>query len=168
MKVTNHEELLVIALRAHLYIEREITSLFKKIYKDEKYNHLSFAQKVDLCKSLDIIESERIGPLTKLNKHRNALAHDLDFRILESDFDDLLSTLSKESKKHFEIELEGFYKVNSERERSLKDNYRILLAAIWSELKTENLFFFDHFNLRAKQILESEAKNIQELFEKYD
>lgn len=168
LKVTNHEELLVIALRGHLYIENELSVLLRKVFKDNKFNELSYSQRVDLCKSLGLIQKERIPALEKFNKQRNGFAHSLEFTITEKDFQDLLSTLSKESRTFFERELEGYYKLNSEIERTLKDNYRILLAAIWAELKTENLFFIDHFNLRAKQILEAEAINIQELCEKHD
>lgn len=163
LEITDHEELLVIALRGHLYIEREINILLKKVFKDEAYKTLTYSQKVELCKSLDLIHSERIPPLSKINKHRNGLAHNLGYTITEKDFNDLLSTLSKESKTHFEDELEGFYKFNSGKEISLKNNYRVLLAAIWAELRTENLYFYNHFQMRVRNILEHEALNIREL-----
>ncbi|WP_342615054.1 hypothetical protein [Peribacillus frigoritolerans] len=163
LEITDHEELLIIALRGHLYIEREVSNILKKVFKDNTYKSLTYAHKVELCNSVGLINKERIPPLRKINTHRNGYAHNLDYRITEKDFGDLLSTLSKESKTQFEKELDGFYKLNSEKEKSLKDNYRILLAAIWAELRTENIFFYNHFELRARQILDDEALNIRAL-----
>ncbi|WP_368298379.1 hypothetical protein [Cytobacillus firmus] len=162
LKITDHDDLLIIVLRGHLYIEREINNLLKKVYKDEQYRNLLFSQKVDLCKSLGLIDSDRIPPLNKLNKHRNGYAHNLDFKIEEKDYEDLLSTLSKEAKDQFEIELDGFYKLNQEKEKSLTNNYRVLLAAIWAELRIQNIYFFYNFQIRTKQIIEAEGIRIRE------
>lgn len=161
MEVTNHDELLIVILRGHLYIERELIKILGKVFDDDTYNNLTFAQKVDLCNSLGLIEKEKIGSLRKLNKQRNGFAHSLEFRLEEKDYEDLLSTLSKEEKVYFKVELERFYSDHG-REKSLKDNYRILLASIWSAVHMDNMFFFALYKLRSEKIIDREYKLLTE------
>jgi len=161
IEVTNHDELLIVILRSHLYIERELIKILGKAFEDESYKSLTFSQKVELCNSLCLIEKEKIGALRKLNKQRNGYAHSLEFNLTERDFEELLSTLSKGEKELYEYEYKNFYEL-FEIERSLKNNYRILLASIWASIHMDNMFFFAKYGFRSNQIVEREVQLLLE------
>lgn len=104
MKDTKSSEILIIILKSHLYIERELIKTLTETIIDEKiFNGTTFRQKLDLANSMGLIDGF-YGPLGKVNSIRNSYAHDIDFKIDEKIFEDLLSTLPKEDKDDFVLE----------------------------------------------------------------
>lgn len=101
MKDTKSSEILIIILKAHLYIERELIKTLTETIIDEKIlNGTTFRQKLDLANSMGLIDGF-YGALGKVNSIRNAYAHDIEYSFDEKIFEDLLSTLPKEDKDDF-------------------------------------------------------------------
>ena len=70
--------------RGHLCIEYAITCiLYKKLKYKKQINidNLNFYKKIELLYILDIIDSPSFDVLRDINKLRNNLAHDLDFKV---------------------------------------------------------------------------------------
>lgn len=98
MKDTKSNEILIIILKAHLYIERELIKTLTETIIDEKVlNNTTFRQKLDLANSMGLVDGY-YGTLGKINSIRNCYAHDMNYVFDESTFEDLLSTLPKEDK----------------------------------------------------------------------
>ncbi|ASN04266.1 hypothetical protein [Virgibacillus necropolis] len=161
IELTNDENMLIIVLRAHLYLEREINELLSKVSLNGKLLEVQFSHKIDLVKSLGVVDEELIPPIGKLNKIRNQYAHDLEFEVTQKDYQDLLSTLSKKEKAHFEEELINFYKKYPEENKKLTNNFRVLLGSIWGAVKIKNLYFFYYYQTLSKSIAEKEGERIR-------
>jgi hypothetical protein len=156
LDLTDHEEEMIVVLRAHLYIEQEINQLLSKIF--ENMPEMTFSQKIDLCKSLAIIDNDIYNPLKKFNKLRNLFAHNLNFKLEEKHYEDLVSTLSKSSKDQFKEDLSRYNKTQI----NLLDKLRILLASIWADTKVRNVYFIFHYQSRSEEILRREKKRMEE------
>lgn len=101
MNDTKSNEMLIIILKAHLYIERELTNMLTETIIDYKIISTStFRQKLDLANSMGLIDGY-YGALGKINSIRNNYAHSIDYTIGEKEFEDIISTLTKEDKKDF-------------------------------------------------------------------
>ena len=101
MNNTKSNEMLIIILKAHLYIERELTNMLTETIIDYKIISTStFRQKLDLANSMGLIDGY-YGALGKINSIRNNYAHSIDYTIGEKEFEDIISTLTKEDKKDF-------------------------------------------------------------------
>ncbi len=101
MNDTKSNEILIIILKSHLYIERELIKTLTETIVDEKIlGGTTFRQKLDLANSMGIIDG-LYGALGKVNSIRNSYAHDVTYEFDEKGFEDLLSTLSKEDKDDF-------------------------------------------------------------------
>jgi len=106
MSDTKSSEILIVILKAHLYIERELIKALTETIIDEKIlKNTTFVQKLELAKSIGIIDDIG-GALNKVNSIRNGYAHDIDYVFDEKIFEDLLSTLNKEDKDDFCSEYE--------------------------------------------------------------
>ena len=98
---TKSTEILIIILKSHLYLEREIRNILAETIVDDKFlNGIRFSQKLDLAYSLGLF-FDIYGTLKKVNTIRNAYAHDIKYIFSEKEFNDLLSTLNKEDKDGF-------------------------------------------------------------------
>lgn len=134
MDETNHNDNLVIILRAHLYIEQELNNLIIKVMKNpKKLKARYYADKLDLAYSLGLIESPLYSSLVKLNKIRNAYAHTIGYEITEEDFDDLMAPFSKKHLEEYEKDL--FVYAFEEGERTLQIKLRVLLSLLWADTR---------------------------------
>lgn len=108
MRDTKSNEILIIILKSHLYIERELIKALTETIIDEKILiGTTFRQKLDLANSMGIIEG-LYGVLGKVNSIRNSYAHDVSYEFGEKEFEDLLSTLSKGDKEDFISDYNGW------------------------------------------------------------
>ncbi|MGN0409245.1 MAG: hypothetical protein ACI4GE_05925 [Lachnospiraceae bacterium] len=106
MQDTKSDDILIIILKAHLYMERELTKTLTDTIIDEKVlRATTFRQKLDLAKSMGLLD-EHYGALGKVNSIRNSFAHSIDYKFDEKTYEDLLSTLPKIDKDDFLTEYE--------------------------------------------------------------
>ena len=137
MNDTKSAEILIIILKAHLYIERQLTfALTESIVDDSVLKNTTFRQKLDLAYSMGIIGDD-YGTLKKFNSIRNAYAHDMDYEFTEKTFDDLIATLSKDDKDFFWCEYEEnkdlFYDASIPE---LNFKLQVLLSDVWFSVNT--------------------------------
>lgn len=98
---TTSEDILVIVLKAHLYMERELIKTLTETIIDEKVlKPTTFRQKLDLANSMGLLD-EYYGVLGKVNSIRNDFAHNIDYEFDEKIYEDLLSALPKKDKDEF-------------------------------------------------------------------
>lgn len=106
MADTKSNEILIIILKAHLYIERELIKTLTETIIDEKVlSNTTFRQKLELANSMGLVDGY-YGTLGKVNSIRNSYAHDINYVFDEKVFEDLLSTLPKEEKEDYLLEYE--------------------------------------------------------------
>jgi len=96
MKDTEGESILQIILRAHLYIEYELTEILNETLKhpNELGNRINFNMKLKLLLALDAIPLELKNPINHINTLRNNYAHELNFQFIEKMYDELYNALS--------------------------------------------------------------------------
>lgn len=137
MKDTKSNETLIIILKAHLYIERELIKILTDTIIDEKVlKGTTFRQTLDLANSMGLIEGI-YGTLGKVNSIRNAYAHDIGFTFGEKEFEDLLSTLPKEEKDDFVSEYDTWRNLLFDGEiPEFNFKLQLLLSNIWFSLVT--------------------------------
>ncbi|MTP77993.1 hypothetical protein GMB70_04870 [Turicibacter sanguinis] len=161
IKNTQSSELLVMFLKAHLYIEVELTNMLTETIIDEKViRNSTFSQKLDLANSMGMLD-EMYGPIKKVNSIRNSYGHDVNFKFDEEIFTDLISTLSKQDKDDFLSEYE-IWKPLLYKGDIPEFNYKtqFLLSNIW--------FGIVSCRLMAKQMLELRLREKElETLEKY-
>jgi hypothetical protein len=149
-RYTESEDFLGIILRGHLFIENELDKLLSNVLlNNTKMSLPFFKSKLDCAYSIGVIDKEWYGGFSKLNKIRNKYAHDLDYEFQKKDYEDLLATLDKESKREFNKDLDAtitirkikrFFTSNEEPENlTLRDKTRVLLSNFWIYLKLQNL-----------------------------
>lgn len=152
MNDTKSNETLIIILKAHLYIEQQlILALTETIIDNKILGGTTFRQKLDLAHSMGIID-ESYGALGKVNSIRNAYAHDMEYCFGDKEFEDLLSTLSKEDK---DIHLSEYDEMkNTFYDGSISEfNFKlqILLSDIWFALVGSRYFAKKAIELRLKE-----------------
>ena len=131
---TRGESQLQIILRGHLYIESEILSLLNLALKHPKYilgKNFSFENKLNLAVALGLIAEENIHAYKKLNKIRNNFAHELGYELTEKDFNDFISTFSRELKDHYDYHTAFDYLF----ETNLTSKFRSAIAVLWIHLR---------------------------------
>lgn len=135
MMDTKSNEILVVILKAHLYIERELIKTLTETILDEKIlKNTTFIQKLELAKSMGIID-DIYGPLKKVNSIRNGYAHNIGYEFDQKQFDDLISTLTKEDKDQFFEEYENWKKMIYQGDiPEFNFKTQLLLNAIWVSL----------------------------------
>lgn len=149
MSYTISEDFMGIILRGHLFIENELSTLIRNVLiNPSKIDLPYFSTKLDAAFSLGVIDEQWYGAFKKMNKVRNKYAHDLGYEFTNKDYDDLVSTLSKEAKEEFIEDLRvdeiGHYLTQAisgkDKETvSLKEKTRILLSNFLAYLKLQNL-----------------------------
>lgn len=108
MQDTKSDDILVIILKAHLYMERELIKILTETIIDENIlRPKTFRQKLDLANSMGLLDGY-YGVLGKVNSIRNNFAHNIDYKFDEKTYEDLLSTLTKIDKDDFLSEYEGW------------------------------------------------------------
>lgn len=96
MEDTEGESIFQIILRAHLYIEYELTEILKQTlkYPDELGTNINFSLKLKLLLALDAISPELKDPIKYLNTLRNKYAHELSYQFNERMYNEFFDTLS--------------------------------------------------------------------------
>lgn len=152
MNDTKSSEILIIILKAHLYIERELTNMLTETIIDYKIISTStFRQKLDLANSMGLVDGY-YGVLGKVNSIRNSYAHSVDYGIGEKEFEDIISTLTKEDKDDFLNEYQHWKTVlydGSIPEFNFK--IQLLLSNIWFATVTSRLTAKKAIELRLKE-----------------
>ncbi|MCS6130431.1 hypothetical protein FDA33_17720 [Clostridium botulinum] len=152
MNDTKSSEILIIILKAHLYIERELIEMLTETIIDYKIISTStFRQKLDLANSMGLVDGY-YGVLGKVNSIRNGYAHNVNYRFGEKEFEDIISTLTKEDKDDFFNEYQ-FWK-NFLYDGSIPEfNFKIqlLLSNIWFATVTCRLTAKKSIELRLKE-----------------
>lgn len=150
MSYTESEDYMGIILRAQIYIENDLNELIKKLLiHPEKISLQFFSAKLDAAYALGAIDDEWYGALKKFNRLRNKYAHDFGYELKTSDYEDLISTLSKDAKKEFQINLERekwfiafTNKIDADPQNlDLKYKLRILLSDFMLYIRQQNLDF---------------------------
>lgn len=152
MTDTKSSEILIIILKAHLYIERELINMLTETIIDYKIISTStFRQKLDLANSMGLVDGY-YGVLGKVNSVRNGYAHNVDYKFGEKEFEDILSTLTKEDKDDFLNEYQCWKDMlydNSIPEFNFK--IQLLLSNIWFATATCHLTAKKAIELRLKE-----------------
>ena len=152
MNDTKSEEILIVVLKAHLYIERELIKLLTESIIDEKIlNGTTFRQKLDLANSMGLVEGF-YGALGKVNSIRNEYAHDIAYEFDEKIYEDLLSTLTKEDKDDFLEEYDEWKNMFYDGKiPELNFKLQILLNYIWFSLISFRAFAKTAIELRLRE-----------------
>lgn len=80
-------------IRGHLYLEALMTEIIKKTYKDSDSAleiGKMFYNKIKLLKAIGIIDKDMENLLLEINKIRNKMAHNMEYRL---SFDDLYNLI---------------------------------------------------------------------------
>lgn len=130
---TEGENYFQIILRAHLYIEHELTEIIRKYFKhpEEIIRQLNFSRKLGVLLALGEISQDLKAPINHLNRLRNKYAHELDYQFSEQDFNDFLDTFKPEFKMKYLVNITG--------DISLSNKLRGTLASIWYILIEDRL-----------------------------
>lgn len=152
IKATKSKEILIVILKAHLYMEQELIRALTDTLLDEKIlSGTTFRQKLDLAHSIGIID-DIYGALGKVNSIRNSYAHSIEYSFDEKVFEDLLSTLTKSDKDDFLSDYEEmkpifFYGDIPE----LNFKLQVLLGNIWFALLSCRVFAKRGIELRMQE-----------------
>lgn len=152
MKDTKSSEILIIILKAHLYIERELINMLTETIIDYKIISTStFRQKLDLANSMGLVD-EYYGVLGKVNSIRNNYAHSIDYEVGEKEFEDIISTLTKKDKDDFFNEYQ-YWKTHLYDGSIPEFNFKVqlLLSNIWFATVTCRLVAKTSIELKLKE-----------------
>ncbi|MGG3642022.1 hypothetical protein ABES38_11700 [Bacillus gobiensis] len=160
-------EIQMVILKMHLYIEKELNEFIKEFFEkpDLLLNDmkLSFIAKLKILHALDddIIDKPLYNAILKINNVRNSLAHTLNYEFTEDEFKKLHDTLEKDLKRGYklEIEIETILKENLTHH----DQGRTLLIGIWLALKTKVLMACIRKKVLAGKYELEYAKSIHEI-----
>ena len=162
MKATKSKEILIVILKAHLYMEQELIRALTDTLLDEKIlSGTTFRQKLDLAHSIGIVD-EMYGALGKVNSIRNSYAHSIEYSLDESIFEDLLSTLTKSDKDDYLSEYEEMKPIFFDGNiPELNFKLQVLLGHIWFALVGCRVFAKAGIELKLQQKeLEVQSKYI--------
>jgi len=142
--LTETEDYMGVILRAHIYIEKDLSRLIELLLlRPEKIKLPYFSSKLDAAYAMGAIDENWYSPLNKLNKIRNKYAHDFGYEFTNKEYDDLVSTLSKEARDEFMNNLEDYEFIQqiinsttlSETEFDLKKKLQILISEMMIYVK---------------------------------
>jgi hypothetical protein len=158
---TKHEDILMVILRVHMYIEKEMVELTKIYFnhpsKLEKY---TFKSRLDLLYALGVIEKELYDPIRVINDIRNKISHKLDFKFTDMTYKKLSDSLSKDILNEFKKDLESHSLFN--KNPNCVDKMKLMLSGIWTRIKAEVLIsFISKRELAAKYIEEANNQLIE-------
>lgn len=134
---TKHDDILMVMLRAHLYIEKEMVKLTEIFFKHPNMlKNYKFASRLNLLYSLGIIEKEIYDPIKKINEIRNELSHRLGYTFTEKEYKKLFDSLSGHILQEFKKDIK-MIENNSEYDYVYKT--KMLVSCIWTSLKASVL-----------------------------
>lgn len=164
MKATKSKEILIVILKAHLYMEQELIRALTDTLLDEKIlSGTTFRQKLDLAHSIGIID-DIYGALGKVNSIRNSYAHSIGYSFDEKVFEDLLSTLTKSDKDDYLSDYEEMRPIFFDGDiPELNFKLQVLLGNIWFALFSCRHFAKKGIEIRLQEKeLELKTKYISE------
>lgn len=126
------EDTLAVILRVHLYAEKELDDILIVFFNNPKIVK-GFSNKLNFLFNLQIMNKSLYDAVFKLNKIRNAFAHDLEYGKQENVYSDLKSGLSEHILRGHEIDVEMKEIIHGKLDEETK--IRILLANIWIQLR---------------------------------
>ncbi|MDO3411482.1 hypothetical protein QWJ34_17080 [Saccharibacillus sp. CPCC 101409] len=137
-RTTTSDELLIVVLRSHIFIENEIENLLSKFsIKVEKTKLQFYIQKLDLLNSIGVVEKELYDSLSFVNQIRNKFAHRLDYEFNNEVYNDLYSKLPGDMRSEMAKEF------SPEKLRTNGSDYlvpmRRVLGSLWAKLKEKSL-----------------------------
>ncbi|MGP4038323.1 MltR family transcriptional regulator [Gracilibacillus sp. D59] len=135
LRKTEHEEILMVILRVHMYVEKELIEITNFFFKyHDKLNNYRFISRLNLLYALGVIEKELYDPISRLNQLRNDISHQLEYKFSEKEYQKLYQSLS--GKILFE-----FKKILKEKDRELDyiSKTKELLSTIWTDVKASAL-----------------------------
>lgn len=154
---TKHDDIHMVILRAHMYIEKEMVELTNTYFKHpNKLKDYGFKSRLDLLFALGVIDKELYDPIGKINKIRNDISHKLDFKFTEDKYKMLYNSLSNDILKEFKKDLDVESIFN--KDTNFVEKTRVLLSGIWTDIKTEVLVSFKNKQILAKEY-EEQANN---------
>lgn len=162
MQATKSNEILIVILKAHLYMEQELIRSLTDTLLDEKIlSGTTFRQKLDLAHSIGIVD-DIYGALGKVNSIRNSYAHNIEYTFNEGVFEDLLSTLSKSDKDDFLSDYEEIKPLFFDGTiPELNFKLQVLLGNIWFSLLSCRHFAKRGIELRLQEKeIETKSKYI--------
>ncbi|QDH23469.1 hypothetical protein [Saccharibacillus brassicae] len=135
---TKSEELLIVVLRSHIFIEHEIEILLRNFCIDVKKTKLQFySQKLDLINSTGVLKKELYDSLSFVNEIRNKFAHRLDYKFDDEIYNTLYSKLPEDTRESLKKEFAP------KKLRLDNSGYllamRHVLSSLWAELKAMSL-----------------------------
>ncbi len=152
MQDTKSDDILVVILKAHLYMERELIKTLTDTIIDEKIlKSTTFRQKLDLANSMGLLD-EYYGALGKVNSIRNNFAHNVEYKFDEIIYEDILSTLTKIDKNDFISEYEMWKSMLYDGTvPELNFKLQLLLNNIWFALVSCRAYAKTAIELRLKE-----------------
>ncbi|MDQ0496789.1 hypothetical protein [Paenibacillus brasilensis] len=117
MLETEGENYFQIILRAHLYIEFEMTEILKSklMHPEERGDKLNFSVTLKVLLAVGAIPLELKGPINFLNRIRNKYAHELDFQFSEETFRKFVDTFTEKFKAGFVCSMGSTYRLQVDR-----------------------------------------------------
>lgn len=89
---------------AHLYLEHVTEQMLSEALVNPKsfnISRMSFSSRVELAFAMGLLPNDVKGPLNKITKIRNAVAHRLNFEVTDQSVKDLESCISVEARQQF-------------------------------------------------------------------
>lgn len=158
MDKTSHDELMVVVLKAHMFIEQELFQLLEKVMANPKSLRAKFLlDKLLLAHGFGLIDDDIFSSLKKLNDIRNSYAHNLNFEMGEKELDSLISPLSKKSKQEL---LEDIDLYKEDGEPDLNMNLRITLSYLCSNVVFSSLWAIKTIKQRSIELEIEERASI--------
>ncbi|KOR78362.1 hypothetical protein AM232_07730 [Bacillus sp. FJAT-21352] len=163
VKDVEHDDILMVILKTHLYIEKEMIELTEEFFKfPTRLSDYKFKARLNLLYSLGIIEKQLYEPISSINDIRNKFAHNLTYEFTEKDYKRIKDTLSKEILTEFKKDKDFYSTFN--KDMNYIDEAKVLLTNIWVSIKSDVLMSFKH-----KQMLASEYnKHYYDEIKKYN
>ena len=97
LKYLTEEDETSLILKSHLHVEREIEFLIKKAFiRPEYLKKLSFAEKIKVLCSLNIIDISMYNDIARFNAIRNAFSHKYKYKLANDDLSFLRKVLGEE------------------------------------------------------------------------
>lgn len=134
IKQSAHDDILMVVVRADLYIEEELHTLMNLFLPHLRKTNLSFSyqNQVDFLFGLGVIDDELYQPVDIIHQIRNKLSKGSEFA--EETYERLFQSLSGNVLEEFQKDLEVVNELAVDIDFSHKT--RILVAGIWTSLKT--------------------------------
>lgn len=150
LRDTKHDEILIVILKTHLFIEQEMKELTNIYFKNPaKLKNFMFKNRLDILFGLGVLPKELYDPIKVLNNIRNDLGHELSFVFSEESYKKLYDSLSNELLIEFKKDLQVVEFFN--KDITHIEKMKILLACIWTSLKAIILTSFKYKQELAKE-----------------